>query len=319
MRQYQLQVSEGTTLTPVLSEAEQPEAGPGELLIRIRACSLNYRDILMKSGKSASGGGPGAVPVSDGAGEVVAAGEGVSDYQPGDRVIPCFFRGWVDGRFRMRYHKAALGGSADGVLSEYVVAPASATVRLPESLSFAEGACLPVAALTAWASLFERSRLEPGETLLTLGTGGVSIFALQFASAVGARVIVTSSSDEKLRRARELGAWETINYRTTPDWDEAVWELTEKQGADTVIEVGGPGTFAKSMNAVAPGGNIALIGVLTGFQPVDASLFPLITRNVDVNGMYAGSRAMFEWRLQLAVTTRDCRIADSMPNDILHG
>jgi NADPH:quinone reductase-like Zn-dependent oxidoreductase len=294
IRQYNLKEQADKTLSPVMAEREKPSPGPGELLIRMRACSLNYRDLLVKSGRSASPSGSGIVPVSDGAGEVEAIGEGVTQFKPGDAVIPCFFRDWKDGAFDLGYHKAALGGSVDGVLSEYVVAPESGVVPKPETLNFREAACLPIAALTAWHSLIERGRLRPGQTVLTLGTGGVSIFALQIATAKGARVIVTSSSDEKLERARKLGAWKTINYRKTPDWDKAVWDLTEKRGADHVIEVGGPGTLGKSMNACAAGGNIALIGVLTGFEPPRDSLFPLVTRNIDLHGIYVGSRAMFE-------------------------
>lgn len=270
-----------------------PDHGPGEIRVRVTACSLNYRDLLMKSGRSASSAGGGIVPMSDGAGVVEAVGDGVTEFAAGDRVTGTFFRDWLEGPFDMRYHKAARGGSCDGMLAEQIVGPAHSFVPTPNHLSDVEAACLPCAAVTAWQALFERGRLEAGQTVLALGTGGVSIFALQLAAAAGARVIVTSSSDEKLERAKAMGAWETINYRETPEWASRVWELTEKRGVDHVIEVGGAGTFGQSMNAVGAGGHIALIGVLTGFAPLGESLFPLVTRAVDVHGIYVGSRAMF--------------------------
>ena len=195
----------------------------------------------------------------------------------------------------MAYHSAARGGSCDGVLAESIVAPAHSLVRVPDYLSAVEAATLPCAALTAWHAMMERGRpIGSGDTVLCLGTGGVSIFALQIATAAGARVILTSSSDEKLELAQRLGADETINYRETPEWDREVYRLTEKRGVDAVIEVGGPGTLGKSMNSVAAGGFISLIGVLTGFEAPDTSLFPLVKKNVDLQGIYVGSRAMFE-------------------------
>lgn len=278
----------------LLEDAPEPVPGPGEVLVGMRAASLNYRDLLVRAGKSASGGADPVVPLSDGAGEVLAVGEGVTEWTSGDRVALTFFRDWIGGAFRADYHGAARGGSCDGVLAEQVVAPAHSLVRIPGSFDFAAAATLPCAALTAWHALMERGRpLGPGETVLCLGTGGVSIFALQIAKAAGARVIITSSSDEKLQRARELGADETVNYVTTPDWDAEVWRLTGKQGADRVIEVGGPGTIGRSMNAVANGGVVSLIGVLTGFDPPDASLFTLVKKNAELHGIYVGSREMF--------------------------
>lgn len=280
-----------------LTRDEDPEFRPlsaGEIRVKINACSLNYRDLLMRQGQSASSAGGGVVPLSDGAGVVEEIGEGVTRWRVGDRVTGTFFPEWETGRFSMRFHQAARGGSCDGVLASHVVGAEGGFVLTPEYLSDAEAACLPCAALTAWHALFERGGLVEGETVLALGTGGVSIFALQLAAAAGARVIVTSSSDQKLERARMLGASETINYRETEDWDARAWELTDKQGVDHVIEVGGPGTLGRSMNAVAPGGHIALIGVLTGFEAPGDSLFPLVARNVDLHGIYVGSREMFE-------------------------
>lgn len=271
----------------------QGEPGPGEILVQVHAVSLNYRDVIHLQNQA---GRPmdGRVPASDGAGVVLKVGEGVTEWAPGDQVAGNFFQTWLSGRFEMRHHKAALGGTAPGMLAETVVLPASGVVRIPEGYSLAEAATLPCAALTAWTALFARGDLQAGSTVLTLGTGGVSIFALQFANAIGARVIVTSSSDAKLARARTLGAWETVNYKTTPDWDKEVWRLTQQQGVNHVVEVGGPGTLEKSIASVAAGGQIALIGVLTGFGPPTGSLFPLVGKNARLDGIYVGSRTDFQ-------------------------
>ncbi len=294
MKRYLLEPHADGPSDLVLHECDLPSPGPGEVAVRLRAASLNYRDLLMRSGRSASGGSDPVVPLSDGAGEIVAVGEDVVDWKRGDRVAPTFFRDWIDGGFDMAYHAAARGGSCDGVLAETLVAPAHSLVPIPEHLTFAEAATLPCAALTAWHALMERGKpVGPGDTVLCLGTGGVSVFALQIAKAAGARTLVTSRSDEKLARARSLGADETVNYRETPEWDQEVRRLTEKRGVDRVVEVGGPGTLGRSMNAVAAGGIVSLIGVLTGFDPPAASLFPLVTKNAELHGIYVGSREMF--------------------------
>lgn len=277
-----------------LVEQPQPEPAPGEVLVRVHAVSLNYRDLITLEKQRPGNLPPPLVPCSDGTGEVVALGEGVTRWKVGDRVAGLFFRDWIDGPFRMKYHAAASGGSIHGWLREHVAFPESALVTIPDHLSYAEASTLPCAAVTAWQALFTRGGLQAGETVLALGTGGVSIFALQLASAAGAKVLITSSSDDKLTRARTLGAAETVNYRTTPEWGAEVWKLTEKRGVDHVMEVGGPGTLGKSMNAVGPGGQIALIGVLTGFDAPDASLFPLVARNARLDGIYVGSRTDFE-------------------------
>lgn len=291
---YVLEASpEGGELELKRSERVAAEPGAGEIRVRITACSLNYRDLLMRRGQSASSSGGGVVPLSDGAGVVEAVGAGVTDCAPGDRVTGCFFRDWIDGPFDVGYHQAARGGSCDGMLAARVTGPATAFVPTPAHLTDAEAACLPCAALTAWHALFERGNLRAGQTVLALGTGGVSIFALQLATAAGARVIVTSGDEAKRERALALGAWETVNYRDTPEWSARVRDLTGKRGVDHVIEVGGPGTLGQSLGSVAAGGHIALIGVLTGFAAPDASLFPLVTRNADLHGIYVGSRAMF--------------------------
>lgn len=295
MKKYLLEPRDGAASEIVRHGVEPAPLASGEVRVKMEACSLNYRDLLMQSGMSASGGSEPVIPLSDGSGVISEIGDEVTAWQIGDRVAPTFFRDWESGRFEMAYHSGARGGSCDGVLAESIVAPAHSLVRVPDYLSAAEAATLPCAALTAWHALMERGHsVGPGDTILCLGTGGVSIFALQIAKAAGARVILTSGSDEKRELARRLGADETINYREKPDWDREVSRLTEKRGVDGVIEVGGPGTLGKSMNSVAAGGFISLIGVLTGFDAPDTSLFPLVTKNVNLQGIYVGSRAMFE-------------------------
>jgi len=294
MKQYLLETRPEGISALVLRDIEIPSPGPGEVTVRIAACSLNYRDLLVRSGKSASGGTNPVVPLSDGAGEILSVGEEVTEWKTGDRVALTFFRDWISGRFDMVHHTSARGGSCDGVLAEVVLAPAHGLVRVPHSMSLEEAATLPCAALTAWHALMERGNpVGPGDTVLCLGTGGVSLFALQIAKAAGARVILTSSSNEKAERARALGADETINYRETPEWDREVGRLTEKRGADRVVEVGGPGTIERSMKSVSAGGVISLIGVLTGFAPPNTSLFPIVTKNAELHGIYVGNREMF--------------------------
>jgi NADPH:quinone reductase-like Zn-dependent oxidoreductase len=292
VRSYRYRTS-GDAFALALEAADRPALGPGQVRVGVRATSLNYRDLIhlrKKSGRDVEG----IIPLSDGAGEVVETGPAASRFRRGDRVTACFFQSWLGGRFGLEHHKQDLGGSVSGMLAEEVVLHEDGLVPIPAHLTYEEAACLPCAGVTAWYALTTRGGLRPGETVLALGTGGVSVFALQFATALGASVIVTSSSDAKLERARGLGAGQTINYRMTPAWDKEVWRLTERRGVDHVIEVGGPGTLEKSMACVAGGGHIALIGVLTGFGPPTASLFPLLARNVRLDGIYVGSRADFE-------------------------
>jgi NADPH:quinone reductase-like Zn-dependent oxidoreductase len=293
MKQWQLSEEAGIDK---MQQCDVDELVPqaGEVLVRMRAASLNYRDLIIARGEAGLKNLQGRVPLSDGAGEVVSVGAGVTQWKAGDRVAGTFFRRWQAGRFRMEYHDAALGGSVDGVLQQYATFPEDSLVRLPSPFSFEDGSTLPCAGVTAWSALVTRGELAPGDVVLLQGTGGVSIFGLQIAVAGGARVLITSSSDAKLQRARELGAHETINYRTTPEWDQEVWRLTEKRGVDHILEVGGPDTLARSLNAVAAGGHIAQIGVLTGFGASDASIFPLVQRNAHMNGIYVGSREGFE-------------------------
>ena len=276
-----------------LAAEPQPNPAAGEVLVRIRAVSLNYRDLTTLDAQRPGNLPPPLIPCSDGAGEVIGVGTGVTRFHAGDRVAGIFFRDWISGPFELRHHKAALGGSVHGMLREFVALPEAALVSVPAQLSFKEAATLPCAAVTAWQALFTRGGLRAGETVLVLGTGGVSVFALQLATAAGARVIVTSSSDEKLERARTLGAWATVNYQTTPDWDAEVWRLTEKRGVDHVVEVGGPGTLPRSVEAARAGGSISLIGVLTGAAG-DISPVPMMRKGLVVRGIYVGSRQMFE-------------------------
>ena len=278
-----------------LSQEDRPPRSPesGEVAVRVRATSLNYRDLITRNrwgGRQVEG----RIPLSDGVGEVIAVGPDVSSCRPGDRVAGCFFQSWESGRFDLRHHHSDLGGSLDGMLAEEVILRATGVVRVPDSLSDEEAACLPCAGVTAWYALVTRGHLQAGDTVLTLGTGGVSVFALQFAVALGARVVISSSDDDKLRRARELGAAFTINYRTHPDWEKEVWRWTGQRGVDHVIELGGPGTLGKSLASAAAGGTVSLIGVLTGFGPPTESLFPLLARNLTLNGIYVGSRQDFE-------------------------
>ena len=267
-----------------------PDPGPGEVRVRLRANSVNYRDLSVVSDPAARGIALPRIPNSDGAGEVLAVGAGATDFAPGDRVAGCFFQNWIDGPCTAEAMASAMGGEIDGVLAEEANLKAGGLVKVPEHLSFAEAATLPCAALTAWRALVEVGRLKAGDTVLLLGTGGVSIFALQFATLMGARVIITSSSDEKLARARELGAWQAVNYRQTPDWEKAVLEMTGGRGVDLTVEVGGAGTLEKSIAATRIAGTIAFIGVLAGGQ---VNPRPIMGKSLTLQGIYVGSRNLF--------------------------
>jgi NADPH:quinone reductase-like Zn-dependent oxidoreductase len=275
-----------------LAERPKPKPGYGQALVKIKAVSLNYRDLLVVKGLYSRNLPLPLVLCSDGVGEVVEVGEGVTRVKVGDRVAGAFMQAWISGGLTEDKAKSALGGAIDGVLAEYVVFHEDGLVHIPEHLSYEEAATLPCAAVTAWNALITEGNLKPGDTVLVLGTGGVSIFALQFAKLVGARVIATSSSDEKLERVKQLGASDGINYKSVPDWDKRVRELTNGVGVDHVVEVGGPGTLNRSLRAVRMGGQISLIGVLAGTG--DVNLLPAIMKNIRVQGIYVGSREMFE-------------------------
>jgi NADPH:quinone reductase-like Zn-dependent oxidoreductase len=276
-----------------VAEREQPHPGPGEVLVRMTAASLNYRDLMMvKGGYNPKLKRP-MVPLSDGTGVVEQVGPGVTRFKKGDRVATCFFQTWIDGPPRREKDHSALGGAIDGVLREFGVFSEQGLVAVPDSLTDEEAAALPCAGVTAWNALFESGAAMPGETVLLQGTGGVSIFALQFAVAAGLRTIITSSSDEKLARAKKLGAHETINYKTTPDWEEEALKLTQGKGVDHVIEVGGSDTLPRSLKAIRTHGTISVIGVLGGAAAA-VSPIPVLRNSVRVQGIYVGSRAMFE-------------------------
>jgi NADPH:quinone reductase-like Zn-dependent oxidoreductase len=276
-----------------LVEREVPVPGEGAVLVKMRAASLNYRDVMVVEGTYNPRMRLPAVPFSDGAGEVTSVGDGVTKWKAGDRVCSVVIPAWTDGEPTAEKARSAIGaGRGEGVLQEYAVFSEDALVGCPEHLSFEEAATLPCAGVTAWNALVVSGNVRPGETVLTLGTGGVSVFAVQFAKTFGAKVIATSSSDEKLARIRELGADETINYRETENWDDAVLELTGGRGVDHVVEVGGTGTLARSVKAVRVGGHIALIGALDtsgGFNPI-----PIFMKGIRVQGIFIGSRRMFE-------------------------
>ena len=279
-------------------ESATPEPGDDEVLVRMRAASLNYRDLMVIRGQYNPRMKLPAVPLSDGAGEVVAVGNNVASWKVGDRVMPNVAQKWVDGMPDASAARSALGGDArsNGVLREFAAFDARSLVAIPEYLSFIEAATLPCAGLTAWNALVESGNLRAGETVLVLGTGGVSIFAVQIAKHFGARVIATSSSDAKIEKLNALGADETINYRSTPDWEKAVVDLTDGVGVDHVIEVGGAGTIEKSLASVRVGGTVSLIGSLSGGAMVNT--VPIFMRAIRLHGIFIGSKAMFERMLK---------------------
>ena len=287
IRAYQLNKSAAAVeLQAVLLAAPKP--GPQQVLVRVAAASLNYRDLLTLRGQNGEFADH-LIPLSDAAGTVCAVGSAVTRWQVGDRVMSSFFRDWHSGPFKQGYLTAALGGGqTSGVLAEQVVFEQHALVAVPEHLSLAEAATLPCAGVTAWNGLFTRGQLRAGETVLVQGTGGVALFALQLAVAQGARVIVTSSSDAKLQRAKALGAWQTINYRTHPNWHELARELTGGEGVDHVLELGGLQTFERSIAALAAGGRIAQIGVLSGFG-ASPNVQSILFLNASINGVCVGS------------------------------
>ena len=264
MQAYLLTAANGAESLKLKTMGE-PQPSPGQVLVRVRATSLNYRDLMVATGRYGAGIPLPLIPLSDGAGEIVALGADVTRWKVGDRVAGTFFQNWQAGPIRREAFDSALGGSINGMLAEVVALSANGVIAIPSHLSFEEASTLPCAALTAWHALVTSGKVSAGQTVLLLGTGGVSIFALQFAKMHGARVIITSSSDAKLARAKTLGADDTINYRTTPDWEKEVFRLTDKAGADHVVEVGGADTFPKSLRAMAIGGTISVIGGVSGF------------------------------------------------------
>jgi len=291
-RQYQLQKTGDAP--PVLKLVDAPVRQPDahEVLVRVHAVSLNRRDIYVRLGRYPGPMRPNLVPLSDGAGEVVATGTKVTRFKKGDRVASIFFQQWLEGRPKPDFLASALGGAIDGMLSQYVTLNENGLVAIPRHLSYEEAATLPCAGVTAWNALVTRGRTQPGDFVLLQGTGGVSILGLQLAQALGAKAVITSSSDEKLARAKQLGAVALINYRTTPEWDKAVLEVTGG-GVQQALEVGGKQTLGKTLASLAPGGHVALIGGLSEFGG-DIPAYALMGRNATASGLYVGSRADFE-------------------------
>ena len=271
-------------------EKPDPTPGPGQIVVDIKAATLNYRDLATVTAPS---GRTPFIPCSDGGGVVSAVGDGVTRVKVGDHVAPLFFQNWFAGEPTPEGLGGALGGTLDGVLQEKVLLSEQGVTRVPSGYTDEEAATLPCAALTAWRGLVVEGQVKSGDVVVVQGTGGVSIFALQFAKAAGATVIATSSSDEKLERARAMGADHLVNYKATPDWAKEVRRITDRRGADHVVEVGGAGTFEQSLRAIRLGGKIAVIGILGGFVK-DLNVATIFAANAFVHGVTVGSREHFE-------------------------
>jgi len=292
MRAYQLPKA-GAGID-ALTQVERPEPKPGhrQVLVKVKACSLNFRDIGIARGSYRMAVRDNVIPLSDGAGEVVEAGPGVTRVKAGDRVAGNFFQRWPGGEPSAETHASALGGGIDGMLADYIVLEEDGVVKIPPQLSLEEGATLPCAGVTVWNAMMEHAKLKAGDTILLQGTGGVSIFGLQFAKAMGIRAIITSSSDEKLKRAKTLGAAFGINYKTTPEWDKAAMEFTGGVGVDHVVEVGGAATLTRSFGAIRVGGKVTMIGGLSG-GATELNPGLIFSRRANVQGISVGSTQMF--------------------------
>jgi NADPH:quinone reductase-like Zn-dependent oxidoreductase len=292
MRAYQL--PKGGAGIEALAQVQRSDPKPAhrQVLVKVKACSLNFRDLGIVRGSYRVPVRDNIVPLSDGAGEVIEVGSGVTRFKAGDRVAGNFFQRWQGGEPTPDVHTSALGGGIDGMLADYAVLEEDGTVKIPAHLSLEEGATLPCAAVTVWHAMVEHAKLKAGDTILLQGTGGVSIFGLQFARIMGVRAIVTSSSDEKLKRAKELGAAFGINYKTTPDWEKAAMEFTGGAGVDHVVEVGGAATLARSFGAIRVGGKVSMIGGLSG-GATELNPGLIFSRRANVQGISVGSTQMF--------------------------
>jgi NADPH:quinone reductase-like Zn-dependent oxidoreductase len=311
MRAYQLPKS-GTGID-ALTKVDRPQPKPGhrQVLVKVAACSINFRDLGIVRGTYRMPSKENVVPLSDGAGEVVEVGSGVTRVKAGDRVAGNFFARWPGGEPPPDVQSTALGGAIDGMLAEYVVLEEEGTVKIPAHLSLEEGATLPCAAVTVWHAMMEHARLIAGQTVLLQGTGGVSVFGLQLAHAMGMQTIITSSSDEKLAKAKALGANHTINYKTTPDWDKAAMEFTGGRGVDHVVEVGGAGTLAKSFGAIRLGGKISMIGGLSG-PATELNPGLIMARRANIQGISVGSTQMFEAMSRVVATSNIKPVIDKV-------
>lgn len=273
-----------------MAERPEPKPGPGEVLVAVKAVSLNYRDWLMSQGVYNPRQKLPLIPVSDGAGEVISVGDGVTAFKPGDRVLGHFFPLWLAGEPSVEKFSVSMGGPYDGWLCERRTYKAEALAHIPKHLSYAEAAALPCAALTAWSAIVTLGRVQPGDRVLIQGTGGVALFALQFAKLAGAEVIMTSSSDDKLARVKAMGADHLINYKSDPQWGRAARALTGGAGLDHIVELGGAGTLTQSIRAIRPGGFIAMIGVLAGATSNDLLLPLVVMQQVRLQGVTVGSK-----------------------------
>jgi len=290
MKAYQI-MNEGGIDDLALNEIAKPTPGKNEVLVRVKASSINSRDLSTVKNPASRNLNYPCIPNSDGAGEVVAVGSAVTKFKEGDRVCSTLLQSWISGSITPADHASALGGARDGMLCQYRALPEHGLVHTPEHLTDVEAATLTCAGVTAWHSVVGVGNVKAGDTVLLLGTGGVSLFAMQISIMLGARVIITSSSDEKLKRAKELGAWQTINYTTTPDWEKEVLGLTNGVGVDHVVEVGGAKTLGKSVMATRHAGSIGLIGVLTmgEFNPL-----MILAKSIKLQGIYCGNKLMLE-------------------------
>jgi len=293
MRAYQL--PKGGAGIDALTKVDRPQPKPGhrQVLVKVAACSLNFRDLGIVRGTYRVPVPDNIVPLSDGAGEVVEVGSDVRRVKVGDKVAGCFFQRWPGGESPPDAHATALGGGIDGMLAEYVVLEEDGVVKFPAHLSLEEAATLPCAAVTVWHAMMEHAKLIAGQTVLLQGTGGVSVFGLQLAYAMGMQSVITSSSDAKLAKAKALGATHAINYKTTPDWEKSAMEFTQGRGVDHVVEVGGQGTLSRSFGALKIGGRISMIGNLSG-AATELNPGLIMGRRANIQGISVGSTQMFE-------------------------